>query len=78
MKANIITKDMSLLLGFRLGGIAGNLIENNDQILKDFNQYSKDKDQALVIFSKDCYDLVKDEVESFRQVKDKPLIVVLD
>lgn len=78
MKANIISKDMSLILGFRLGGIDGSLIEKNDQILKDFNRYCNDKDTALIIFSKDCYDLVKDEVESFRQVKDKPLIVVLD
>lgn len=78
MKANIISKDMSLILGFRLGGIDGSLIEKNDQILKDFNRYCNDKDIALIIFSKDCYDLVKDEVKSFRQIKDKPLIVVLD
>ncbi|MDY3007171.1 V-type ATP synthase subunit F [Anaerococcus sp. AGMB00486] len=78
MKANIITKDMSLLLGFRLGGIDGCLIDKNDQILKNFNQYSRNKETALIIFSKDCYELIKDEVESFRQIKDKPLIVVLD
>lgn len=78
MKANIISKDMSLVLGFRLGGIDGNLIENNDQILKDFIQYSNDRDTALIIFSRDCYDFIKEEVESFRQIKDRPLIVVLD
>lgn len=78
MKANIITKDMSLLLGSRLGGIDGKVIENNEDVLKAFNSYINDKDVALLIVSKDCYNLIRKEVDTFKQNRDKPLIVVLD
>ena len=78
MKAEVITKDESLLLGLRLGGIDGNLIKDNKEILKTFNDYSKDKENALIIFSKSSYEIVKNEVEEFRKNNTRPLVVVID
>ena len=67
MKAKIITNDISLLLGFRLGGIEEN-----------FQKLAKEKDLALIIFSKFCYEKIKKEVEDYRVDNATPLVVVLD
>ena len=59
MKAKIITNDMSLLLGFRLGGIEGIIVEDENEISENFQKYVKEKDLALIIFSKFCYEKIK-------------------
>lgn len=78
MKAKIITDNNSLLLGFRLGGITGELITDKDLLLETFTQVSKEKDLALIIFTKSSYEPIKETVENFRQHHTTPLIVVLD
>ena len=78
MKAKIITNDMSFLLGFRLGGIDGQIVENIEDISYNFKNFTKEKDLALIIFSKDCYEKIKEEVENYRVENATPLVVVLD
>lgn len=78
MKAKIITDNNSLLLGFRLGGITGELITDKDLLSETFAKFSKEKDVALIILSKSTYNPIKEEVENFREHHTTPLIVVLD
>lgn len=78
MKAKIITDNNSLLLGFRLGGITGELITDKDLLADSFLQVTKEKDLALIIFTKSTYDPIKETVENFRVHNTTPLIVVLD
>ncbi|MGO3019190.1 MAG: V-type ATP synthase subunit F [Anaerococcus sp.] len=78
MKAKIITDNNSLLLGFRLGGITGELITDKDLLPETFAKVSKEKDVALIILSKSTYDPIKEEIENFRERHTTPLIVVLD
>lgn len=78
MKAKLITDNKSLLLGFRLGGITGELVENEEDLGQTFNRLSKDKDLALIILSRSSYDPIKDEIEDFKLNNTRPLIVVLD
>ena len=51
MKAKVITNDLSFLLGFRLGGIDGLILENEEEISYNFKNFTKEKDLALIIFS---------------------------
>ena len=78
MKAKIITNDLYFLLGFRLGGIEGKILEDKEEISNNFKNFTKEKDLALIIFSKDCYEKVKEEVENYRVENATPLVVVLD
>lgn len=78
MKAKIITDNPSLLLGFRLGGISGELISDKENISENFKRITRDQEVALIIFTKSCYDYVKEEIENFRLQFSRPLIVVLD
>lgn len=78
MRAKIITNDMSLLLGFRLGGIEGCIANEDEEISNNFQKFTKEKDLALIIFSKNCYEKIKEEVESYRSDNATPLVVVLD
>ncbi|MDD7766108.1 MULTISPECIES: V-type ATP synthase subunit F [Anaerococcus] len=78
MKAKVITNDLSFLLGFRLGGIDGLILENEEEISYNFKKITKEKDLALIIFSKYCYEKIKDEVENYRVENATPLVVVLD
>lgn len=78
MKAKVITNDLSFLLGFRLGGIDGSILENEEEISYNFKKFTKEKDLALIIFSKYCYEKIKDEVENYRVENATPLVVVLD
>lgn len=78
MKAKIITNDISFLLGFRLGGIDGQIVENKEEISSTFKNFTKEKDLALIIFSRQCYEEVKEEVENYRVDNTTPLVVVLD
>lgn len=78
MKAKIITNDISLLLGFRLGGIEGVIVEKENEISENFQKLAKEKDLALIIFSKFCYEKIKKEVEDYRVDNATPLVVVLD
>lgn len=78
MKAKIITDNSSLLLGFRLGGIVGDLITDMEKVSTDFKEISKQEDLALIIISKNCYMKIEDDVEAFRQQNSTPLVVVLD
>ncbi|MDD7305950.1 MAG: V-type ATP synthase subunit F [Peptoniphilaceae bacterium] len=78
MKAKIITDNNSLLLGFRLGGITGELITDKTLLAETFYKFSKEKDLALIIFTKSSYNPISELVEDFREHHTTPLIVVLD
>ncbi|MDU0946629.1 MAG: pyridoxal-phosphate dependent enzyme, partial [Anaerococcus vaginalis] len=48
MKAKIITNDISLLLGFRLGGIEGVIAEKENEISENFQKLAKEKGYTFI------------------------------
>lgn len=78
MKTKIITDSYDLLLGFRLGGIDGKFIDDNEDLSKVFKEFTSEDDVAIIIFSKSCFEKIEDEVEYFRKKNSIPLMVVID
>lgn len=78
MRAKIISQDSSLIEGFRLGGIEGDLVNNKKETLYSFNKIVKEEGIALVIMTKKSYKTIEERVEEFRKESSLPLIVVID
>ncbi|MDO5047330.1 MAG: V-type ATP synthase subunit F [Anaerococcus sp.] len=78
MKAKLISKDPSLSLIFRLGGIDSVRVESSEESDKEFTKAIEDPNLGLLILTRDIYGNITKEVDQYRAKTSKPLIVVID
>ncbi|MCI5839507.1 MAG: V-type ATP synthase subunit F [Peptoniphilaceae bacterium] len=78
MKAKILSQDRDLVLGLRLGGITGKLVNNYKEANKYFDIFLKEEDLGVLILGDSIYKKLKYKVDEERKKRSKPLIVVLE
>lgn len=79
MKSFLISDNKDTLLGLRLSGIEGVLVnkDKNIDIEKIFKRAIDDPEIGIVILTEDIFEKIKDEVLAFKLSSDTPLITTI-
>ena len=77
MKSFLISDNKDTLLGLRLSGIEGVLVDKDKDIEKNFKKAINDPEIGIVILTEDIFQKIKDDVLAFKLSSDTPLIATI-
>jgi len=75
MKSYIISDNLDALIGMRLAGMQGEIVQNRDQVVDALKKILKDKEIGIVIVTKKVHGMAKEEITDIKVNREYPLIV---
>lgn len=77
MKSYLISDNKDTHVGMRLAGVAGVIVHERDEILKELNKALKDEEIGIIIITEKIMKKVYEEIMALKAKKTCPLIVVI-
>jgi len=75
MKSFLISDDQDTLLGMRLAGIKGVMALNKEEVLRELEKITADKEVKIIIITETVLAMAESEITEFKMKKDDLLVV---
>lgn len=75
MKMYLVSDNRDTLVGMRLAGVKGCIVENKKEAANTIDSLLKDKEIGIIILTEKIADLIRDKVNFLKQKVPYPLVV---
>jgi len=75
MKSFLLSSDDGILIGMRLSGIEGKIVENKEELNRELYNLSKDIEIGIIMITEEVINYSREEIMAFRLENTTPLIV---
>lgn len=75
MKAYLISDNIDTQVGMRLAGIGGVVVHTRDEVLRELNRVTQQKEIGIILITEKLGQLISDEIRRLKLDMNLPLIV---
>lgn len=77
MKSFLISDNKDIIIGLRLAGIEGVLVESEEDMKKKFLEATKDRNIGIIIVTETVFEIIKEEVLDLKKSGSSQLVVTI-